>query len=53
VVGEVTGIVAHGTALAPPRYGLYVGGDESVVMFDLTFKELGRIHAAERRRDSV
>src|SRR6266516_493430 len=50
-LGEVTGIKgAHGTALAPATgHGFATSGnDESVVMFDLkTFKELGRIHAAE------
>src|SRR5438094_5174411 len=51
LLGEVTGIKgAHGTALAPATgHGFATSGnDESVVMFDLkTFKELGRIHAAE------
>ena len=51
VLGEVIGIKgAHGTALAPATgHGFATSGnDESVVMFDLkTFKELGRIHAAE------
>src|SRR5438128_7576318 len=51
LLGEVTGIAgAHGTAIAPPSgHGFATSGnDASVVMFDLeTFKELGRIHAAE------
>src|SRR6266480_1783499 len=51
LLGEVTGINgAHGTAIAPRSgHGFATSGnDESVVMFDLkTFKELGRIHAAE------
>src|SRR6266516_1878864 len=51
LLGQVTGIKgAHGTALAPATgHGFATSGnDESVVMFDLkTFKELGRIHAAE------
>src|SRR5258706_9624917 len=51
LLGEVTGIKgAHGTALAPDTgHGFATSGnDQSVVMFDLkTFKELGRIHAAE------
>jgi DNA-binding beta-propeller fold protein YncE len=51
LVGEVTGIQgAHGTALADATgHGFATSGnDQSVVMFDLkTFKELGRIHAAE------
>ena len=51
LLGEVTGINgAHGTALAPATgHGFATSGnDQSVVMFDLkTFKELGRIHAAE------
>src|SRR5258707_3699013 len=51
LLGEVTGIKgAHGTALAPATgHGFATSGnDQSVVMFDLkTFKELGRIHAAE------
>jgi DNA-binding beta-propeller fold protein YncE len=51
VLGEVIGIKgAHGTALAPATgHGFATSGnDESVVMFDLkTFKELGRVHAAE------
>src|SRR5438046_6895130 len=51
LLGEVTGINgAHGTAIAPKSgHGFATSGnDESVVMFDLkTFKELGRIHAAE------
>jgi hypothetical protein len=51
VLGEVTGIQgAHGTAVASATgHGFATSGnDQSVVMFDLkTFKELGRIHAAE------
>ncbi|HEV3141615.1 MAG TPA: hypothetical protein VGY57_13920, partial [Vicinamibacterales bacterium] len=51
LLGEVTGINgAHGTAIAPKSgHGFATSGnDQSVVMFDLkTFKELGRIHAAE------
>src|SRR5215831_3367346 len=51
LLGEVTGINgAHGTAIAPATgHGFATSGnDQSVVMFDLkTFKELGRIHAAE------
>jgi DNA-binding beta-propeller fold protein YncE len=51
LLGEVTGIQgAHGTAIAGATgHGFATSGnDQSVVMFDLkTFKELGRIHAAE------
>jgi len=51
LLGEVTGIQgAHGTAIASATgHGFATSGnDQSVVMFDLkTFKELGRIHAAE------
>ena len=51
LLGEVTGINgAHGTAIAARSgHGFATSGnDESVVMFDLkTFKEFGRIHAAE------
>src|SRR5213075_3362783 len=51
LLGEVTGINgAHGTAIASATgHGFATSGnDQSVVMFDLkTFKELGRIHAAE------
>src|SRR2546428_11136889 len=51
LLGEVTGIQgAHGTALADATgHGVATSGnDQSVVMFDLkTFKELGRLHAAE------
>src|SRR5438067_1711175 len=51
LIGEVTGIHgAHGTAVAPKTgHGFATSGNDStVVMFDLvTFKTLGRIHAAE------
>src|SRR5205814_3186287 len=51
LLGEVIGIQgAHGTAIASAiGHGFATSGnDQSVVMFDLkTFKELGRIHAAE------
>jgi DNA-binding beta-propeller fold protein YncE len=51
LLGEVTGLHrAHGTAIAEMAgHGFATSGDDSaVVMFDLgTFKELGRVHAAE------
>jgi hypothetical protein len=51
LIGEVTGIHgAHGVAIAEKSgHGFATSGDDSsVVMFDLTtFKQLGRIHAAE------
>jgi DNA-binding beta-propeller fold protein YncE len=51
LIGEVTGIHgAHGTAIAQASgHGFATSGnDSSVIMFDLaTFKQLGRIHAAE------
>jgi hypothetical protein len=51
LLGEVTGIHgAHGTAIAQGTgHGFATSGnDSSVVMFDLTtFKQLGKVHAAE------
>jgi len=51
LLGEVTDIKgAHGTAIAAKSgHGFATSGnDQSVVMFDLhTYKQLGRIHAAE------